>query len=293
MKTKLFSMYITTLLLAVSIVYAESEKQTANDLSFTVSSLPEAQLGFTHAVTFPFLRGGSFLTAGNNARLSIGGTLTPISVNANAEAEITPIAFLKFNAGAKIGTGWTINLYEADLVGMAINAEGEDRDWEKRNADGSGFDGAVWRANLGTTIQFDAAALWPGDWHHIVLQSYHEAHYRAYTRALSGKYWIYEADEGFNQNAFYYYTGNVIGYQMPFFLNMAAFMAETEFALYNPDSRTDLRGGKYADSITLSGILNFEISKKMGLATLVQWSKHGAEHDLQFLRVVGILSWHL
>jgi hypothetical protein len=50
----------------------------------------------------------------------------------------------------------------------------------KGGVSGNGLDGAVWNVHLGNTFQFDFAAIFPGDWNHVVVQIYNEIQYYAY-----------------------------------------------------------------------------------------------------------------
>jgi hypothetical protein len=70
------------------------------------------------------------------------------SVNANFKATLNPVAFLKFEAGAGIGTGWDVG-----FIGLAIN--------DKGNIEPQNFGGVVYRAWVAGTFQFDLAASCP------------------------------------------------------------------------------------------------------------------------------------
>ncbi|MDR0587277.1 MAG: hypothetical protein LBG26_08565, partial [Treponema sp.] len=132
-------------------------------INVTVSSLPEAKIGFVQGFTFPFLRGESFLTADNNIRTTLTAEVSPVSVDGIVEGILTPVAFLQIAAGFRIGSGWNIKLFGGDLYGIGINRPGG-----KAETAGSAFDGVQWKAHFGGALQFDLAAVFPGDWHHVV-----------------------------------------------------------------------------------------------------------------------------
>ena len=51
---------------------------------------------------------------------------------------------------------------------------------------GSAFDGLLWNVKTGASLQFDLAAIYPGDWNHIIFRTYHEALYAGYSAASKG-----------------------------------------------------------------------------------------------------------
>jgi hypothetical protein len=238
----------------------------SRELTLQVSTAPELKLGFTQRYSFPFLQGESPLTQDNNIGVALSAEISPISLNAIAEAVWTPIAFFQFSVGGRIGSGWNVSLFGSNIYGIGIN--GPDVVGNSANY-GSAFDGLLWKAQAGGTVQFDLAALYPGDWNHVVARSYHEINYKGYTRAEAGESWYYESDGGENINGFNYYGNLLIGYQMPMRFNMAALLAETDLYLYDTPGR-DIWG----DDIvrwTLSGVFGITINAKMDLALIAQF----------------------
>ena len=163
----------------------------------------------------------------------------------------------------------------------------------------------------GAVLQFDLAALDPGDWHHLIARSYHEINYMGYTRASADESWYYENDDGENCNGFNYYGNLLIGYQMPLFINMAALLAEGNLYLYDtPDRRL---WGDQKFRWTFSGIVNFTLNKRLDLTLLTQFRtrRNYQETDwedlyyrnrtidrskpqrLEFYRVAAVLSFKL
>jgi hypothetical protein len=250
----------------------ESAEQPAAGISsdrainLTVSSLPEAKIGFTQGFTFPFLRGESFLTADNNIRTTLTAEVSPISADGIVEGILTPIAFLQVAAGFRIGTGWNIKLFGGDLYGIGINRAGAGG---KAETAGSAFDGVQWKAHFGGALQFDMAAVFPGDWNHIIFRSYHEINYKGYSAASKNDSWFIENDEGENRNGFTYYGNFLVGYQMPLFFNMAAILVEMNKSLYNTPNR-DIWG---EDLVlwTFSAIFNFTVTDWLGAALIPQF----------------------
>jgi hypothetical protein len=244
---------------------SNSIKSTGEAL-LQVSSLLEVKLEYTHDFTFPFLQGNNPLTENNNIRLSLTGEISPISLNGIANTIWTPIAFLEFSAGIRLGAGWPIHFFGSDIYGTGLNLSGIDG---KAVYSGSPFDALLWKVHAGGMFQFDLAAIFPGDWNHVVTLSYHEINYHANTRAKAGQPWFYENDDGENINGFNYYGNFLIGYQMPIFLNMIAFLTEMELYLYDTPGRSS-----WGDDLIrwhFSGILNFKINEQFDIALICQF----------------------
>jgi hypothetical protein len=251
---------------------AEEQAENNKDVTLTsglllqVSTLPEAKLSFTHRITFPFLQGNSPFTANNNLAFAFACEVSPISVNGLAEAIWTPIAFLELSAGGRMGSGWPLNLLGNDIYGIGLNQPGF---FCKSVYNGKAFDGLLWKAQAGGAVQFDLAAIFPGEWNHVIGRSYHEINYKGYTRAKTGQSWYFEGDEGENINGFNYYGNLLIGYQMPIFLNLVGLLAEMDLYLYDTPGRK-----RWGDDIirwTFSGIFSFTITEKIGVALLAQF----------------------
>jgi hypothetical protein len=262
-------------LLAASVFAAESAGQAADsggssdsssrELSFLASSLPEAKLTFTWRFTFPFLQGESPLTEGNNIGLAFSADISPISVNATAQAVWTPAAFFQLSTGGRIGSGWNLSLFGNEIYGIGLNRDGGSG---LKEHSGSAFDGLLWKTQAGGTLQFDLAAVIPGDWNHVVARTYHEINYRGYTAAASGQAWYYENDDGENINGFNYYGNLLVGYQMPFFFNMIGLLAEADLYLYDTANRS--QWGDEKIRWTFSGVFGFTITKQISANLIIQ-----------------------
>jgi hypothetical protein len=103
----------------------------------------------------------------------------------------------------------------------------------------------------------------------VVARSYHEINYQGYTRAKENESWYYENDDGEIRNGFNYYGNFLVGYQMPIFFNMAAFITEMDLYLYDTPNR-----GKWGDDRirwTFSGIFNFTITKQIDISLIAQF----------------------
>jgi len=245
---------------------AETDLKSETSLSLAISSLPEAKLIFAQSFTLPCLQGDNPLVKDNNIKFGLNAELTPISMNLLGNVVFTPVAFFELSAGGMVGSGWIANLFGSELRGIGLNRP-DDRGCT--SVDGSAFDGIFGGGHVGGAVQFDLAALIPGEWNHVVFRLYHEIGYKMYSRAEKGDSWFFENDDGENQNGWNYYGSYLVGYRMPIFLDIVALLAEMEKYLYNTPG-----GTQWGDSLgqwTFGLLTNFTISKKFSFALLTQF----------------------
>lgn len=274
---------------------ARVQKQA--DLSLVVSTVGEMQFGFEKRLIFPFLPGTNALTADNNITLKFGTEVTPITLNILADAIWTPIAFFKFSFGSQAGSGWNYDMFGTRMNGMGLYRRIESED-PPEGADGSGFDGVVWDIHSGVTFQFDLAAIFPGDWNHVVMKFDNVINYQNYTKAGGAEQWYFKADDGINQNSFGNYFSGFLGYQMPIFFNMAGIQFESSLPFYNPQSGESLADRE--PKMFWSLVTKFAIGKRFSIMAITQLGnrlKHPVtadyERQWQFYRVLLIGTWHL
>ncbi|GHV85131.1 hypothetical protein AGMMS50230_07390 [Spirochaetia bacterium] len=286
-------------IIGINTAWAENDKkiQQQTDLLLVASTAREMQFGFEKRIIFPFLQGTSALTSGNNITLKFGAELTPVSINILADTIWTPIAFLSFSLGSQIGSGWNYDMFGTRMNGMGLYRHAAQGDPEEF-ADGSGLDGAVWDVHLGAALQFDLAAIFPGDWNHVVMKFENIVNYQNYTKARGTEQWYFKADDGINQNTFGYYFSGFLGYQMPLFLDMVGFQFESSLPFYNPQSGQSLTNRK--PEMFWSLLAEFTIGKSFNIITIAQLSNRlihpvTANYDRQwkFYRVIVIGIWRL
>lgn len=213
--------------------------------------------------TIPAFVGEGPFFSGNNLELSGRVELSPVTVEASGTATLTPIAFLKFQAGAAVGTGWTLG-----FVGLALRPAGGPGEIEEIP-----FGGALLRTWLSGTFQFDLAALLPGDWNHVVVQAVAKFEYRALSAADPGEAWIWQADAGLNFNGWRHLGTYVLGYQMPRKLNFAGVMVETEAWLGDVREYSTMGSSGWGSdfvTVTISPLANLAFDERNSLTFLVQ-----------------------
>jgi len=242
-----------------------SPPDEGRDLGSTWGSA-KIQALLTHRLVLPFLAGAGPLTSGNNLAVSLTGALSPVSVRLETQATLTPIAFLNVFAGAMLGTGWDIGLFN----GMGLNA---DQSGLPESASFQGFVSNLW---VGGTFQFDLAAVIPGMWTHGLVMIRPKLQYAFYSGAEREQAWMWEADGGENFNGFQFHGTCFLGYQMPLVLDTAGLLVETKQNLgYVKDLSPMDSGGWGSDyvEVTLSPLLNFALSDSSSFAILFQFRR--------------------
>jgi hypothetical protein len=244
----------------------QSAVTASNELELQISTTPGIKFGFTRKYVFPFMQGESPLSKDNNIELALSAEVAPIAINGLVGAVWTPIAFFQLSAGTRIGTGWNISLLGKEIIGIGLNYSNANG---KAEHSGSPFDGLMHKTQVGAALQADLAAIYPGDWHHVIIRTYHEINWQGYTRAKADESWYFEDDDGENCNGTNYYGNLVIGYQMPIFLNMVALLTEADLYLYDQPNRSYWGDDKIR--WTFSGVLNFSITRQLSAALITQF----------------------
>ncbi len=180
----------------------------------------EAKASLSLARKLPFMVGEGPFLSGNSLSGKASVELSPVSFNVLGQASLTPIAFLVFETGLGLGTGWTAGPFR----GLGINPEGN----TASDIDLTPFGGAVWRIWGAGTFQFDLAALLPGEWNHVILAATAKVEYKAFSGAGEKSAWLWEADSAENFNGAKYLGTYIAGYQMPLKVNFAGLMVESE-----------------------------------------------------------------
>ncbi|MEW6564247.1 MAG: hypothetical protein ACOZCE_11465 [Spirochaetota bacterium] len=252
------------------ITYTPVEGKDAPNALRTLGSTwggAEAKVAFSYSDSMPFMVGEG-LMAGNNVKGQATLELSPVSINTVGQVSLTPIAFLVFNTGAGLGTGWTAGPFQ----GLALNPASND----VSSVDLTPFGGVVWRVWGAGTFQFDLAALMPGDWNHVVVVATGKVEYRAYTGAQNGQAWLYEADGGENFNGAKFYGTYILGYQMPLKVNFVGFIAESDEWIGEVRNYSTMDSGGWGSDFRtwqLGSLTNVQFGEKDSLLVLVQFKQ--------------------
>ena len=170
----------------------------------------EAVAEFDAAYTLPFLRGDDEFTADNHVTFSAGLEVSPITIAPVASITVSPIAFLELAIGGTAGTGWNaFDLFQGMAAYNAVEPEYKDM---------TPF--AHWYLyGWGSAcFMFDLAALWEGDWHHVVATATYKAGYQKLT-GTDSDVWLWQETDGM-ASGWVYEQEYFVGYQMPLKLSM-------------------------------------------------------------------------
>ena len=167
-----------------------------------------------YKIPTPF--GTNGLVKGNNVTITPALELSPVTIMPQLAVAFTPIAFLKFTASGKIGTGWEL----IGIKGMGI-LDSAETGYVSLNP----FENYFYEFRFTNLFQFDLGAIIPGDWTHVVTQATYEILYTGLTGVENGTPWIWQAS-GEKANGWNYYSQIILGYQMPLVLQTVGLQFE-------------------------------------------------------------------
>ena len=234
----------------------------------------ELQAFLKHRIRVPFLQGDGALVADNNVRFNFDLYAAPVAAYVKASATITPIAFLNFDFGGMLGTGWNATIFNG--AGNNINGYLEE----------NSFPGVVTELFSSVTFQFDLAAIIPGEWNHVVTMINAKFLYSYFSteQAKEGIPWQWLADSGENLNGMEFEGSYFIGYQMPLVLDTVGFLLETSQLMGSNNQLSTMAGADGSIStvedngwgsdflqVTFGPLANFSFDEHNSLAVLLQF----------------------
>lgn len=205
-----------------------------------------------------------------NDYLKLGAELelSPASIVPHVYCTYNPLPFLVFGAGAKIGTGW-------EFLGNQGLASYNETSGKYDN-----IAACFYEFDISGLFQFDAAAVWPGDWHHIVFVASYDFRFSGVTGQSDGHPWCWQAIEA-KVNGPNYYAFAILGYQMPKLVSMIGVQAE--FFGYYADSQFDKIYNAFNGSfceVCINPMVQFTFSKKDSLITMLYFkTRRGFDSD--------------
>ncbi len=226
---------------------------------------PSVKASVSVSERVPFFVGDGPLFSGNSVRAKFTWELSPVSSSAIGQFSFSPIAFLVFDAGASVGTGWSLGPFH----GLSLNRPAA------AALDPIDFGGAVWSAWGAGTFQFDFGAVFPGKWSHVVLLATAKVQYAANTGAADGEAWDWENERDDYFNGARFNGTYVLAYQMPARLNLIGVMAESEEWLGSVRDLSPMASsGGWGSDFRLwyvNALANFSFGKRDSLTVIGQF----------------------
>ena len=165
---------------------------------------------FDAAYTLPLLRGDNAFTKENHATFNIGLEVSPVTIAPVASITLSPIAFLELSIGGTAGTGW--------FIGDLFKGMAEFNESKPAYRDLTPFAHWYLYGWASACLMFDLAAVWEGDWHHVVATATYKAGYQNIT-GTDDDVWLWQASKGL-ASGWIYKQEYFLGYQMPLKLSM-------------------------------------------------------------------------
>lgn len=240
-----------------------------NDLGS--QSAIELKAYYTFQIHIPAMQKNNMLMRDNHVNINVVANMSPVTAETGIYFELTPLAFLVFEFGSKVGTGWDFPLL--GINGLAINQPSFA--YSEKDKMQKGTAGVISISKAQATLQFDIAAVVPGDWNHFVFAIVQNVEYQYFSAAKNHQFWIWEADKGENQNGFVWYQTFLIGYQMPKVpvLDTIAFTIETEQRVTGKNTSKMKDGGWGSDFLQtrFGPLIKLDFNKHHSLIVLAQF----------------------
>jgi hypothetical protein len=249
------------------------ESEISGNLKLIASTAPEAKIEAGYTFKMPMLQGEGPLFSGNNLKMKGILGITPITGSLSFEAVMTPIAVMELSVGGVFGTGW--NFTPMNLEGLRVSNDST----LATTPDSLG--GMYYKGKGGVALQFDTAAIWPGDWTSVVMRTYHEVNYQGYlTESEPTTGWEFETG-GLHQNGVNYKGDYLIGYQMPLVVNTVAIMLETY--------KDNIGNGLEIEGLVfdLGLVTNFAFGDRFNLTVIPQMTTKKTDPDTRVMEKVG------
>lgn len=212
--------------------------------------------------TIPTPLGENWLLSSANLGVQLNLELTPVSIAPESKISFTPLPFLVFETGAKLGTGWNL----AGLQGMAVY------DGDEGYNDLIPFNCWFAKFYVQGTFQFDTGALVPGDWTHLQFMYTYQAYYAGLSSVRDGEIWEWQCSIN-KTNGWQNYQNIVLAYQMPLTLSRIGVLTEIDGHYKNDCNMSDYEyyNGTFK-AISISPLMQFTLPKNQNLTILLGFS---------------------
>ncbi|MCL2521158.1 MAG: hypothetical protein FWE37_09220 [Spirochaetaceae bacterium] len=229
-----------------------------------------------YIINVPLLTGDGTnpLFAGNGLSLRGQVNVTPVTLEGIGSATFSPIAFLAFHATAFVGTGWSLGEL---ATGLAL--------WEADGLNYDSFQGVISGVTFGGRFQFNLGAIIPSTWTNIILLSDNRLQFRHFTAADNNTPYLFKSDgDRRNLNGWRYTASHVIGYQLPFMVNLVAIVTDTETNLGHAREVSTMASGGWGSDFTLvrfGPMANLAFNGQHNLTILAQLQRNVTWHDTE------------
>ncbi len=162
--------------------------------------------------------GSHWLLSGANVNVNERLEVTPVSIAPSTTISFTPVPFIVFQSGVKLGTGWDIgSLFTG---GMSIY---NGSDYVAAGA----FTNLYAKYWIQGTFQFDTGAIISGDWTHVQMMYTYQTYYEGLTGASGQTLWAWQCTNN-KVNGLQEYQQAILAYAMPLVLSRVGFVWESE-----------------------------------------------------------------
>lgn len=223
----------------------------------------EGRINLSGEYKIPTPLGSHWLVKDANVTVRETFEITPISIAPSTTVSFTPVPFLVFEGGYKVGTGWNF----IGLQGMAVNPDdGATNTYTDLPVFGNVFS-KYW---VQGTFQFDTGALAEGDWNHVQTMYSYQVYYEGLTGVSDQTVWCWQAT-GNKVNGVKEYQQAILAYQMPMVWSRVGIIFESDRYLNANAFANPAYNGNFRD-MNLSLMSQFSFTDKDTLTVLFNFA---------------------
>lgn len=155
---------------------------------------------------------------------------------------------------------------------VVFNGLGRNFPWENavRQEPFSGLVNKFW---FEPALQFDFAAIFPGEWNHVIVYAAESREYREYTNASQNTAWEFENDGGTSLNGWKRNRTFLLGYNASTVIQTVGFLTNSEKHITHEfDSLKSKQGwGSDFETWSFGPLAKIKTGNSYELTTLLQW----------------------
>lgn len=231
------------------------------------------QAKYHRGYEIPMLRRHHVLHSNNGLQLDINGKISPVSLNGQFMASLTPIAFFKLVSSCSFGSGWSIG----DIHGLGYNAAS--------GRTGDSFAGLVFQGEIAAALQMKTEPLTRNPWINFLFLVQPQFVYKQFFAASWNETWIYQNDRGENFNGWMFSPLYFFGYRLPFSDKIAGttgcLIQSFQLLSHRLDSPMNESNSWGSDFVTLwlSPLMSLDLGEKWTFTLVFQWERERVYTD--------------
>ncbi len=223
----------------------------------------EGRINLSGTYSIPTPLGDNWLLSGANVSITENLEITPVSFAPSTSVSFTPVPFLVFQGGIKVGTGWDVG----SLFGGGMSVYNYASETYDALGAFSNLFAKYWAQG---TFQFDTGALISGDWTHVQMMYTYQTYYEGLTGVGDQNVWSWQCT-GNKVNGVKEYQQAILAYAMPLVLSRVGIIWESD-RYYSDNVYANAAYKASLADYNLSAMAQLNFSKKDTLTVLANFA---------------------